>query len=106
MSVEDAKKNEFEALGDLIDVVVDQGTESSRRFKDAWHEHEAALDRLILETRAEMPCYDYADTCLDHEAERAERYSIYAEDLLCPSCKARASLAEQTLSESKISGLA
>lgn len=55
-----------------------------------WPEFRAALDRLILETRAEMPCYWESAS---EWSERGEK-CIDAKMPLCPSCAARQELAE------------
>lgn len=48
------------------------------QMKQSWY---AALDRLILEVQAELPCYWTRDECAQ---------------MPCPSCKARAALEVQT----------
>ena len=95
MSVEEARTALLwqGAIGDLVDVVIDQGTESSRRFKDAYKEVESALDRLILAVKSEMPC-SYA--ALEEERQGTKPLPGYCArfpEQACTSCAARKEMA-------------
>ena len=83
MSVEDARQqlNQIWATGTI-----------GEDFKDA-------IDRLILEVRAEMPCSSYyvaelqADDCFDlGEYSEADKWPPREAFTPCPSCSARAEL--------------